>query len=209
MAKGERGVWTYINLEPTHARSAELRPKLEEDIKEELIKNVPAMVSRLAELEPLITREVGECTGFIMEAERAFMYGLWRGVIALVGITAERFIDTLYNQVKRVKSVTGEEIAKEKLFGRDDYLPEQRKLEVLRLFGLINKSNYDKLVCIKKLRDLYVHPESSTGDPEQDAREAMGLLRTVLKERFDTRYTIRQGKIVERQANNADTRPAY
>ena len=196
MAEGKKEFLTYINLEPTHARSAELRSKLEEDIKDQLINDVPVMVSRLAELEPLITREVGEYAYFIMEAERAFMYGLWRGVVALVGITAERFTDTPYNQVKKVSSATGEEIAKDKLFGKN--VSKQRKLSILRLFGLISKNNYDKLVRINKLRDLYVHPESNIGDPEQDAREVVTLFRTVLKERFDTKYTIRQGKIVER-----------
>ncbi len=209
MAKGEKEILTYINFEPTHARSAELRPKLEEEIKGELIRNVPAMVSRIAELEPLITQEIAEYADFLMESERAFAYGLWRGVIALIGITAESFIGNLYNQITKVRSPTGEEISKEKLFGTDDRVSKQRKLDVLRLFGLINKKSYDKLVRINKLRDLYVHPKSKAQNPEQDAREVIKLFRALLKERFDTKYTIKEGKIVERQADTPDTRPAY
>ena len=197
--KKDKGVLTYINLEPTHAKDPRLRPKLEEDIKTELTTGVPEMVSRLAKLEPLISHEVGEYADFIMEADRAFMHGLWRGVIALVGIAAEGFTDSLYGQITHVRSATGEEIAKEKLFGRDDYMPRQRTLEVLRLFGLIDNGTYDKLVRIRKLRDMYVHPQVNGHDSERDAQECMTLFRVVLKERFDARYTIRQGKIVPRQ----------
>lgn len=198
-------VETYIDLLPTHAKKQELRPQLENDLKDELVRAVPAMVSRLAELEPLITREVGEYINFLMEARSAFQFGLWRGVVALIGIAAENFTDSLFSQIMVVKSVAGEEIAKDKLFGRDGYVPEQRKLEVLRLFGLVNKSSYEKLVRIKKLRDLYVHPQPKGRDSGQDARQVMELFRAVLKERFDAKYTIKHGKIVERQADTSNS----
>lgn len=206
MSEVEKRPFAYIDLRPTHAKNEKLRPQLENRLRDELVKTVPAMVARLAELEPLITREVGEYTNFLMEAQSAFQFGLWRGVVALIGIAAENFTDSLYNQITRVKSATGEEIAKDELFGRDDYMPEQRKLAVLRLFGLLDKSSYNKLVRIKKLRDLYVHPQPKDQDSGQDAREVMTLFRAVLKERFDAKYTISQGEIVERQTHTSNSR---
>lgn len=201
MAEGDKEVSTYIDFTPTHAQSEYLRPQLEKLLRADLEKAVPAMVSRLAELEPLITQEVGEYSDFMLEATWAFAYGLWRGVVALIGIAAEGFTASLYNQIKRVRSAVGEEVEKEKLFGRDDYLPEQRKLAVLCLYGLVNKDAYGKLVRIKKLRDLYVHPQPKGRDAGQDAREAMTLFRAVLRERFEAKYTIKEGKIVERQVD--------
>ena len=204
MAKREeREVRTYVNLEPNWARRPELRPQFEEEIKSQLIKDVPAMVSRLAELGPLISSEVGEYAELMMEAERAFMHGFWRAVVALVGCAAEGFTDKLYDRIKQVKSVSGEGVSKEKLFGKDGSVPALRKLTVLKAFGLIDKAAYQKLLRIKKLRDSYVHPQSPDDRKSApDAQEAMMLFRTVLRERFNAAYTIKEGKIVLRDKPN-------
>ena len=60
------------------------------------------MVSRLAEVDPIITLEVGAYIDFMREAVDAVQFGLWRAVVALIGIAAESFTDTLYNQVNNV-----------------------------------------------------------------------------------------------------------
>lgn len=87
----------------------------------------------------------------------------------------------------------------EHVFGRDENLPERRKLEVLRLVGIITPSNHDKLLKIKKLRDRYVHRGVQSRDIGRDARQTMRLFRSALRERFDSKYTIREGKIVDRE----------
>lgn len=203
----EKELAAYLDLTPNHAKEPLLRPHLEESLKSQLMSDIPAMVSRLAELEPIITLEVGEYIDFLMEAKLAFQYGLWRGVVALVGVASEGFSDNLYKQIGRVKSVDGEEITRETIFGRDDYVPEQRKLAVLRLFGLISKESHENLTRIKKLRDLYIHPQPKGRDCGEDAREAMKLFRAVLKERFNSKYTIKKGKVVERQREDSSHGP--
>lgn len=90
-------------------------------------------------------------------------------------------------------------MSKVEVFGPDKYLPQQRKLAILRYFSLIDSTSYNKLIKIKKLRDLYVHPPDKVRDFEKDAREAMRLFRTVIKGRFDQAYTIKKGKIVRRK----------
>jgi hypothetical protein len=133
------------------------------------------MVTRLAELEPIITPEVGEYIDFMREAVDAYQLGLWRAVVALIGIATENFTDTLYEGVKNVRSSTGTTISKEKLFGREDYMPEERKLAVLHTFGIIQQDDYDRLRKIKKLRDKYVHPKGETPEVEKDAREIIRI----------------------------------
>ena len=194
----DRLISTFIDFEPNHARDERLCPQYEAGLKEQLVHNVPQMVSRLTEVDPIITLEVGAYIDFMREAVDAFQFGLWRAVVALIGIAAESFTDTLYNQVNNVKSSSGVNIPKEKLFGRDDYMPEERKLAVLFTFGIILSEDYEKLRTIKKLRDQYVHPSKKTLDVEKDTREILRLFRSVIKERFDRVYTVKQGKIVKR-----------
>jgi hypothetical protein len=190
---------TFIDLEPNWAKHEKLRLQYEEELKKRLTSGVPQMISRLAELDPIITLEVGEYISFMREAVEAFQFGLWRAVVALIGIASESFTDTLYSQVKDVKSISGVSIPKDKLFGRDDYMPEERKLAVLYILGFILSKDYDRLRRIKKLRDKYVHPKGEALNVEKDAREVIRLFRSVIKERFDRLYTIREGKIVKRE----------
>ncbi len=188
----------FIDLIPNHAKNEMLRPQYESELKEQLVNNVPQMVSRLAELDPIITLEVGEYIDFMREAVDAFQFGLWRAVVALIGIAAESFTDTLYSRSKNVTSTSGVSISKEKLFGRDDYMPEERKLAVLFVFGIILSDDYERLRRIKRLRDQYVHPRGKAPDVEKDAREVIRLFRSVIKDRFERVYTIKKGKIVKR-----------
>jgi len=188
----------FIDLEPNSAKNPLLRPQLEAELKEQLINEVPQMVSRLAELEAFITIEVGEYIDFMREAVEAFQFRLWRAVVALIGIAAESFTDTLYSHIKHVTSTGGVSISKEKLFGRDDYMPEERKLAVLLVFGVILSDDFMRLRRIKRLRDQYVHPKGKAPDVEKDAREVIRLFRSVIKDRFERVYTIKKGKIVKR-----------
>ncbi len=189
---------TFIDFEPNWAKNEQLRPRLEEQLKQQMLEEVPKMVSRLGELESLITHEVGQYADFMVEAQHAFQFGLWRAVVALIGIAGESFTNSLYNQINTVTSASGEQLAKDRIFGRDENLPEKRKLDILRLVGLISPGNHDKLLKIKKLRDRYVHGMVQGRDIGKDARNAFRLFRQVLKERFDAKYTIRDGKIVAR-----------
>jgi hypothetical protein len=188
----------FIDFIPNQAKDKRFRPQYELELRERLNNDVPQMVSRLAELDAIITLEVGEYIDFMREAVDAFQFGLWRAVVALIGIASENFTDTLYSQFRIVKSSSGVSISKEKLFGRDDYMPEERKLAILFTFGVILAEDYKKLQRIKKLRDQYVHPKAGTPDVEKDAREVIGLFRSVIKERFERVYTIKEGKIVKR-----------
>ncbi len=188
----------FIDLEPNWAKDERLRLQYEEELKKRLTSDVPQMISRLAEIDAIITLEVGEYIYFMKEAVEAFQFGLWRAVVALIGIASESFTDTLYSQVKDVKSTSGVNISKEKLFGRDDYMPEERKLAILFIFSIILSEDYERLRRIKKLRDKYVHPKGKTSSVEQDAREAIRLFRSIIKERFDRIYTIKEGNIVKR-----------
>jgi hypothetical protein len=192
-------VSAFIDLEPNWAKDEKLRHKHEEELKEQLIHDVPQMISRFAEIDAIITLEVGDYIDFMREAVDAYKFGLWRAVVALIGIAAESFTDTLYIQVKDVQSTSGVSMSKEILFGRDDYMPEERKLAVLCTFGIILSEDYERLRKIKRLRDKYVHPKEKAPNVENDARNIIKLFRSVIKDRFERVYTIKQGKIVKRE----------
>ena len=196
MAKGKIPALGLIDFMPTHAKDKRFRPDLENSMKEKLIQDVPEMVSRLAKLEPLITFEVE--IDFKLEAMDAFQHGLWRAVIALVGVVTESFTERLYAKLPSIVLADGTQISKSELLGDRPFV--QSKLAILRLLGIIEPSHYRKLVQIWKLRGKYVHPPKKPRNAERDALTAMRLLRSVLKERFDKDYTIRQGEIVRKTA---------
>jgi len=196
---GDQLVSAFIDLEPNWAKDKKLRLKYEEELKERLTSGVPQMISRLAEIDAIITLEVGGYVDFMREAVDAFQFGLWRAVVAPIGIAAESFTDTLYSQVKDVNSTSGVSMSKEKLFGRDDYMPEERRLAVLYTFGIILPEDYERLRIIKKLRDKYVHPKEKAPNVEKDVRKVTGLFRSVIKDRFGRVYAIKQGEIVKRK----------
>ena len=187
-----------LDIRPSYARDPETRPQIENELKQELMEDVPAMVARLARLEDIFATDVeGE---FLSEAVEAFQYGLWRAVIGLVGIVAERLVDDLYTQLKPVTSRDGKQISKTELLGERPL--ERSKLAMLCVSGLIKSAHYDKLVRIKKLRDLYVHPRKKARSAEKDALTAMRLLGSVLKERWDEVYTIKERKVVRREESS-------
>ncbi len=195
MSTNDVRVLGLIYLIPTHAKDEQLRQQFESELKAELVQEVPTMVMRLAKLEPLIALEVE--VWFLDEALKAFQYGLWRAVIGLVGIVAESLTESLYAKLTSIQLTNGKQMSKAELLG--DRPSQQSKLAVLFLSGQVESTHYKKLVQIKKLRDLYVHPPKKARNAEQDALTAMRLLQSVLKERFDKVYTFKQGKIVERQ----------
>ncbi len=196
MVKDKSTAKVLIDFLPTNAKDKRFRPDLENSMKEKLIQDIPEMVSRLAKLEPLITFEVE--TDFKLEAMFAFQYGLWRAVIALVGVVAESFTERLYAELPSIVLRDGTNMSKGELLG--DRPSVQSKLAILRLLGIIEPSHYRKLVEIWELRNKYVHPPRKPRNAERDALTAMKLLRSVLKERFDKDYTIRQGEIVRKTA---------
>lgn len=186
----------YIDFEPNLAKTPEGSKWLEQELKDRCVAEVPSMISRMAELDEIMTTDLGDYVDFFAEARQAFLQGLWRSVVALIGIAAESFRSDLYAQIRYVGSASGKEVPKENIFGREDALSEKRKLEILKLFGVITPASHDKLSKIKKLRDRYVHPSQEDRDIGGDARKIMKLFQKVLTERFDARYTIREGKIV-------------
>jgi hypothetical protein len=194
MANRKTTVLGLIDFMPTHAKDKRLRPGLENAMKDKLIQEIPEMVSRLAKLEPLITFEVD--VDFKREAMDAFQRGLWRAVIALVGVVTESFTESLYAKLPSLVLRNGTQMSKSELLG--DRPSVQSKLATLRLLGIIESSHYRKLVQIWKLRGKYVHPPKKPRNAERDALTVMQLLRSVLKERFDKDYTIKQGKIVRK-----------
>ena len=193
---------TYVGMDvtgimdfmPSNAKNSVMRLQLEDSLKQKLIQEIPAMVERVAMLENLITLEVE--VNFMMEAREAFQYGLWRAAIGLIGIVAEKFTDGLYTQLKSVVPRDGKQISKAELLGERP--SERSKLAILYVSGIISQAHYDKLVKIKELRNLYVHPQKKVRNAERDALTTTRLLRSVLQERFDKDYTIKQGKIVKR-----------
>lgn len=190
----------YINLAPRWAKDPQLRSHLEDVLRQATLQEIPKMVSRLAEIEPLITIEMGEYSGLVSEADRAFQHGLWYAVVALNGVAAETFSNHLYDQIVSITSPTGKQEKKDIILGDSERgVPEQRKLAILKFFDLITPASYDKLLKMKKLRDIYAHGAVEGRDIGKDARYAMRLFRGVLKERFEARHTIKDGKIVERQ----------
>ena len=194
MTNGKNTIAGLMDFMPAHAKDKRLRPNLEQSIKEKLIQEVPEMVSRLAKLESLITLEVD--IDFKREAMEAFQHGLWRAVIALAGVVTESLTENLYAQLSSIVLRNGIQMSKSELLG--DRPSVQSKLALLRLLGIIESSHYEKLVQIWELRVKYVHPPKKPRNAERDALTAMRLLRSVLKERFDKEYTIKQGKIVRK-----------
>lgn len=196
MGNEDHLISTYIDFEPNHAKDKLLRPQYEAQLREELINGVSKMVDRTAELEYILTLEIGTYIDFWREAREAYISGLWRAVIALNGIAAESFTDTLYAKVKNVKAPSGVSLSKTTLFGDENHMPEDRKLAVLYLLNFIEKEDYDKLKNIKSIRDKYVHPNGKPTDVEADAKEINRLFQSIIKDRFDRVYTIKEGKIV-------------
>lgn len=70
----------FIDFEPNWAKDDRLQPMLEDQLRQEMLEKVPEMVSRLAELEHIMTHELGEYAEFMGEAQQAFKFGLWRAV---------------------------------------------------------------------------------------------------------------------------------
>ncbi len=199
-----RLVKVFIDLESNMARNKFLRPQMEEELKSEINAEIPDMVSRLAELEPIFTADVGDFTSIIREATKAYMYKHWRSVVVLIGVTSEAFIDDLYSRHDKLGSASGYYATKKELFGEDDRVSYKRKLAILRFFGLLTKSNCTKLSRIKKLRDAHAHPRKEERDEHKDAKEAMRLFRACLKERFNAEYAIEEGRVVRRQKPNGN-----
>ena len=187
----EEGIFDFT---PTHAKDPVMRQKLEDGFKEQLVQEVPEMVSRIAKLELLITLEVD--ADFKFEAIKAFQHGHWRAVIALVGVVAESLTVSLYAKITSIQLENGTQMSKTELLG--DRPSAQSKLAMLRFLGLIEPAHYKKLLKIWRLRTYYVHPQAKPRNAESDALTVMRLLRSVLNERFDQVYTIKKGKIVER-----------
>ena len=113
-------------------------------MKENLIQDVPEMVSRLAKLKPLITFEVEP--DFKLEAMDAFQHGLWRAVIALVRVVTESFRERLYAKLPSIVLRDGTQMSKSDLLG--DRPSVQSKLAILQLLGIVEPSHYRKLVQI-------------------------------------------------------------
>ena len=197
MTTDNKIVSAFIDFQPNWAKNEKLRMQFENRLKSRLSQEVPAMVERLKKLEWLMTLELGEYADCMKEASEAFMYGLWRAVVSLIGIAAERFTDGLYSQLQWIILKDKKRISKSELLGQRP--SERSKLAMLLISGLVDSAVYDKLVRIKELRDFYVHPQRKARNAEKDALTAMRLFRSVLKERFDKVYTIKQGKIVKRQ----------
>ena len=197
MTSKNKLVSAFIDLEVNHAKDPRLRPQFEAELKEELVNKVPQMASRLAELDHIITVEVGQYIHFMTEATEAYKFGLWRAVIALVGIAAESFIDALYGHLKTILSKSGEHVRKEDLFGETN-VPEARKITVLFTYGMIPADDYKRLLSIRELRRQYVHPKGKALNPQNDAKKSIKLFREIIRERFEREYTIKQGKIVKR-----------
>jgi len=197
MGESKDGTTWLVNFLPNHAKDKRFRSGLENTLKEELIQDVPEMVSRLAKLDQIITCEVE--IDFTREAMRAFQFGLWRAVIALVGVVSESLIEKLFSQITTIKLADEKVIQKNELLGERPTV--QSKLAFLRLSGIIEENHYRKLLKIWKLRSDYVHPPKKSRDAEKDSFEVMQMLCSVLKERFDKEYTIKQGKIVKKLIN--------
>lgn len=196
MTTDNKPVLAFIDFQPNWAKNKKLRTQFENTLKSRLSQEVPAMVERLKRLEWLMTLELGEYADFMKEASEAFMYGLWRATVSLVGIAAERFTDGLYSQLQWIILKDKKRISKSELLGQRP--SERSKLAMLVVSDLVDSAVYDKLVKIKKLRDSYVHPQRKARNVEKDALDAMRLFRDVLQERFDKIYTIKQGKIIKR-----------
>ena len=194
MTYEDMDVTVIMDFMPSNAKNPVMRLQLEDGLKQKLIQEIPAMMERVAMLENLITLEVE--VDFMFEAREAFQYGLWRAAIGLIGIVAERLTDGLYTQLKTVISRDGKQISKTELLGERP--SERSKLAALYVSGIISQAHYDKLVKIKKLRDFYVHPQKKVRNAERDALTTTRLLRSILQERFDKDYIIKQGKIVRR-----------
>ena len=193
----EDPVEAFIDFEVNLARIR--RPQYEAELRGQLIAGIPQMADREAELEPILTLEVGTYIDFMREAREAFKFGLWRAVTALIGIAAESFTDTLFEKIKTVRSQAGVSVSKKELFGDGEHISENRKMAVLFLFGVIEGQDRDKLVAIKKLRDKYVHPRAQEPTVEADAREMMRLFQSVIRDRFEREYAISNGQIVKRE----------
>lgn len=194
----------YIDLESNSAQDPISRVHLTEELRKELDALAPEMIERLGELSALIVVDEGDFWDLLPEMKRAYQFGLWRSVVALVRIGAERFTDVLYDQIGLVNTPSGKRSRKEALFG--ERVTEQRKLVVLEAFGLITEKAGKDLDLIRRLRNRYVHEVPPIQQAEKDAQQAMKTFWSLLSERFDSKFTIARGRIVPKEQAEANPR---
>ncbi len=171
-----------LYLDPGLPKEEPLRTVISNGVKANLEALHPMILSRLQELGPMATDELGPYADFMLEARTAFLYGLWRSTIALTGVAADSFVDEIYEQVKAITGPTGTKLDTSAVLGKSP--PQKTKIQILRLQDLITAGGVDKLLKIKKLRDRYVHADTAGSDIGHDAREAMTLFTSVLIERY-------------------------
>lgn len=167
------------------------REQIRQSLSDKLQKQVPDILSRMEDMHPFVTTELGEYVDIIGEARTSYELGLYVAAVTLAGVAAERFSSELYSRIKIQRGQ--DEMAVSQVFG--DTPSQYRRIEILYAFGVISQSIRAKLQRIREIRNSYVHPKGNHRSSE-DALETLNVFFEILQERFEEKYTFRDGMIV-------------
>lgn len=155
------------------AKDVNRHEELSNNIRQNIEKQLPSIIERIAETRPFLIPENLEFSDLLIEAKSAYSFGFWRAVIALIGVAGESFSNRLYQTINHVISNGGIQLKRQELFGNDENVSEKSKIAALLFCNIIEKPVYTKLCRIKKLRDHYVHPIKGVHNVHSEAKEAL------------------------------------
>jgi hypothetical protein len=186
----------FFDLTPNALKNDAVRDQICQQTADRLRAMVPGILTRMEEVAPFITVEIGAYAPIISDAKACYDLGLFRAAVALAGVAAEDFASDLYERVELQRDGIN---LKKKLFGEQPRA--ERTIDVLFLDGSITRATRDSLHDIRKIRNKYVHPDHASVTDEQmktDALTALNKFHDILSARFSEKYYFQDGKIFPR-----------
>ena len=119
------------NITSEWAKDEKKHEELRNKIRQNLERQIPSIIERLAETRPFLIPESVEFSNLLMEARSAYSLGYWRAVVALIGIAGESFADRIYRTIDHVVSSENMKMTRQELFGKDTNIREKNKIAAM------------------------------------------------------------------------------
>lgn len=184
----------HINTTPNIIKHPNIKNQIEKQLRDKFEKELPKILERMGEMPALLTCDVGFYSSLLEEATRCYEFGLYYATISLIGISAERFAIELSSQLNF--EINDVKISEKDLFRRRIQRQELR-LSLLEKSKIITPEIYKRLIEINSIRNKYIHPRD-IGDIKKDSLKILKLFVEILNLRFSDKFTIREGKIVNK-----------
>jgi len=183
----------HFNATSNAIKNPDAKKQIEDQLRKKFEESIPEIINRMGEMNPFITHEVGLYSNLLNESQNCYAQGLYYSTISMIGIATERFCRELEGKIKF--KINGNECDIKSIF--ENNLKQHKRLNLLKIGGLINDETFRRLDQIKTLRNKYIHP-SEVGNPKEDSLKIINLFIEILNSRFSDKYEIIRGKIVER-----------